>query len=60
MAYDISKMFAEFRFDVLPAFIVAILVMEIAGPILTQWGLRMAGESIDDPDATIAPRSRLA
>ena len=60
MAYDISKMFAEFRFDVMPAFIVAILVMEIAGPILTQWGLRLAGESIDDPDATIAPRSRLA
>lgn len=60
MAHDISKMFAEFRFDVFPVFVVAILVMELAGPILTHWGLRIAGETLEDPEGTIAPRSRLA
>jgi Kef-type K+ transport system membrane component KefB len=57
MAHDISKMFAEFRFEMLPVFVVAILVMEIVGPMATQWGLRLAGETIEDPDATIGPRT---
>ena len=58
MAYDISKMFAEFRFDVLPVFFAAVLIMELAGPVLTQWGLRMAGETFEDPEGTLGPRSR--
>ena len=58
MAHDIAKMFADFRFEMLPVFVVAILVMEIVGPIATQWGLRLAGETVEDPEGTIGPRSR--
>jgi Kef-type K+ transport system membrane component KefB len=59
MAHDIAKMFAEFRFDMLPVFLAAILIMELTGPMLTQFGLRVAGETLEDPEGTMGPRSRL-
>ena len=60
MAHDISKIFAEFRADMLDVFLGAVLVMEIAGPILTQVGLRISGETLEDPEGTLAPHRRNA
>ena len=60
MAHDISKIFAEFRADMLDVFLGAVLVMEIAGPILTQVGLRISGETLEDPEGTLAPHRRTA
>ena len=33
-----------------------VIVMELVGPIATQWGLRFAGESAPLPDALAATR----
>jgi Kef-type K+ transport system membrane component KefB len=59
MAHDIGKIFPQFAQDLGAAFIAAIIVMEIAGPLAVQWGLKFAGETLpeDAGAATMPPRS---
>lgn len=58
MAHDIGKIFPQFSADLGAIFIAAIIVMEIAGPLAVQWGLRLAGETLpeDVGAATMPPR----
>lgn len=56
MAHDIGKIFPQFAEDLGAIFIAAIIVMEIAGPLAVQWGLRYAGETLpEDFGATTMP-----
>jgi Kef-type K+ transport system membrane component KefB len=59
MAHDIGKIFPQFGQDLGAIFIAAIIIMEIAGPLAVQWGLKFAGETLpQDPGAaTIPPRA---
>jgi Kef-type K+ transport system membrane component KefB len=59
MAHDIGKIFPQFDADLGATFIAAIIIMEIAGPLAVQWGLRLAGETLpeDFGAATMPPRA---
>jgi Kef-type K+ transport system membrane component KefB len=57
MQHDIARLFPEFD-DVLSALLLgSILVMEFAGPLAVQFGLRFARETAEDPAATLGPRT---
>jgi Kef-type K+ transport system membrane component KefB len=43
--HDVARHFPEFGDNLTAAFISALIVMEIAGPILAQWGFSLAGET---------------
>jgi Kef-type K+ transport system membrane component KefB len=43
--HDVARHFPEFGTNLTAVFLSAVIVMEIAGPILAQWGLKLAGES---------------
>ena len=55
MYHDISKLFPGFGRDVGAAFLVVVIVMEIAGPIAVQFGLRLARESLPDSTGAFKP-----
>jgi Kef-type K+ transport system membrane component KefB len=59
MSHDIGKIFPQFADDLGAIFVAAIIIMEIAGPLAVQWGLRFAGETLpeDFGATTIPPRS---
>jgi Kef-type K+ transport system membrane component KefB len=42
---DVTRQFPEFGSDLSAAFLCMVIVMEIAGPIAVQWGLKFAGET---------------
>jgi Kef-type K+ transport system membrane component KefB len=48
MAHDIGNIFPRFGQELGDVFIAAVIVMELAGPLLVQWGLRIAGETVPD------------
>ena len=48
MYHDISRLFPGFGRDVGAAFVTAIIVMEIIGPVAVQLGFRLARESVSD------------
>jgi Kef-type K+ transport system membrane component KefB len=54
MLHDILRVFPQFGQDLTAAFLSAIVIMELAGPIAVQYGLRIAGESIPQLDSTFA------
>jgi hypothetical protein len=53
LQHDVLRVLPEFGADLASAFLAAVLIMEIAGPILVQWGLKLAGEAA--PEADTAP-----
>jgi Kef-type K+ transport system membrane component KefB len=53
LQHDVLRSFPEFRADLTAVFLAAVLIMEIAGPILVQWGLKLAGEA--EPEPATAP-----
>src|SRR5207244_11807190 len=57
LQHDIMRAFPQFDPQLSAIFLAAILLMEIVGPIVTQWGLRFAGEPEPEPDlaSTIPP-----
>ena len=56
MQHDIARLVPAFD-DVLSALLLgAILVTEFVGPLAMQFGLRFAGETVEDPAATMVPR----
>jgi Kef-type K+ transport system membrane component KefB len=55
--HDVTRQFPQFGADLSAAFLGMVIVMEIAGPIATQWGLRFAGETApEDEIGVAAPR----
>src|SRR5205085_10183574 len=42
---DVARHFPEFGQELTVVFLAAVLIMEIMGPIATQWGLRLAGDT---------------
>jgi hypothetical protein len=53
MQHDISRLFPAFGDELSAVLLAAILVMEIVGPFVVQWGLRFAGDAAPvDPAAT--------
>jgi Kef-type K+ transport system membrane component KefB len=52
MLHDIVRVFPQFGQALTAAFLSAVVLMEIAGPLAVQYGLRIAGESLPQLDAT--------
>jgi Kef-type K+ transport system membrane component KefB len=48
LQHDVARTFPEFGADLTAVFLSALIVMEIAGPIAVQWGLKLAGETAPD------------
>jgi Kef-type K+ transport system membrane component KefB len=60
MQHDIARLFPEFATELSAVLLSAILVMEILGPLLVQWGLRYAGDVLPaDASATTRMPARL-
>ena len=60
LQHDIARVYPEFGLDLSAALVGAIIVMEIAGPFAVQYGLRLAGETVPDPDVSDEARTRAA
>ena len=52
--HDVVHNFPAFGANLTAAFLSAVIVMEIAGPIMAQWGLTFAGETAPAPQAGAA------
>ncbi len=52
--HDVARQFPAFGANLSAVFLSALIVMEIAGPILAQWGFRLAGETAPLKDAGFA------
>ncbi|HUP96657.1 MAG TPA: cation:proton antiporter [Usitatibacter sp.] len=50
LQHDIARMYPEYPVELQAALVGAIIIMEIAGPIAVQGGLRLAGETLPDPE----------
>jgi Kef-type K+ transport system membrane component KefB len=58
LQHDISRLFPAFGAELSAIYLSAIIVMEVAGPLAVQWGLRLAGETLpDDADPMGNPRA---
>ncbi|MGE5094201.1 MAG: cation:proton antiporter [Betaproteobacteria bacterium] len=54
MLHDILRVFPQFGQELTAAFLSAIVIMEIIGPLTVQYGLHVAGESLPHLDSTFA------
>ncbi|HET9650579.1 MAG TPA: cation:proton antiporter [Usitatibacter sp.] len=54
MLHDILRVFPQFGQELTAAFLSAIVIMEIIGPLSVQYGLHVAGESLPQLDSTFA------
>jgi len=50
--HAVARQYPAFRQEIGDAFLAMILIVEFAGPLAVQWGLRMAGETEPDAAAT--------
>ena len=57
LQHDIARLYPDFGEDLSAALVGAIIMMEIVGPFAVQYGLRLAGETMPDPDVPEAVRS---
>ena len=48
----VAHQYPDFAAEIGDAFLAMILIMEVAGPLAVQWGLRMAGETEPEAAAT--------
>jgi Kef-type K+ transport system membrane component KefB len=56
LQHDIAQLFPEFGRDLGAVIVGGVIIMELAGPLAVQWGLRHAGEAAPEPGvATGAP-----
>jgi Kef-type K+ transport system membrane component KefB len=53
LAHDIGRLFPDFGEAFGAMFIGAVLVMQVVGPFALEWGLKLAGETLPDPDEPI-------
>jgi hypothetical protein len=55
LQFDIARHFPQFGAELTAVFLSAVILMEVIGPIATQWGLRLAGDTAPEERATAAP-----
>ena len=60
LQHDVLRAFPDFGADLTSVFLAAVLIMEIAGPILAQWGLKLAGEAEPEPETAPITATRNA
>jgi Kef-type K+ transport system membrane component KefB len=51
LQFDIARQFPQFGAQLSAVFLSAVILMEIVGPIATQWGLRLAGDTAPEETA---------
>jgi NhaP-type Na+/H+ or K+/H+ antiporter len=56
LLHDVARLYPEFGADLTAVVLAGVIVMELAGPVATQWGLRFAGESAPAAGADAAVR----
>ena len=57
LQHDIARIYPEFGAALSAAMVGAIILMEVVGPLAVQYGLRLAGETLPDPDTADEARS---
>ncbi|HEX4764591.1 MAG TPA: cation:proton antiporter [Usitatibacter sp.] len=50
LTHDIARLYPAFDRDLAPIVMGAIIVMEVVGPLAVQLGLRIAGDTVPEPD----------
>lgn len=60
LQHDIARIYPSFGTQLSAAFVMAVIVMEVLGPLAVQFGLRLAGDTLPEERAPVAPRSRAA
>ena len=55
LQHDVARHFPAYGQDLTAVFLAAVIMMEIAGPIAVQWGLKFAGETEPEPPTTTTP-----
>ena len=55
LQHDIAKLFPEFGRDLAVVVIAGVIMMELVGPLAVQFGFRLAGETLPEPDMAPAP-----
>ena len=56
LLHDVSRLYPAFGADLAAVVLAGVIVMELAGPIATQWGLTFAGETVPHADSGSAAR----
>ncbi len=58
LAHDIARLYPAFGEELTATFLAAVIVMEVIGPFAVQYGLRLAGETLeDDEESQARPRA---
>lgn len=60
LLHDVTRLHPAFGGEIAAIVIAGVIVMEIAGPLATQWALRFAGEAAPPPDPLAATRPPVA
>jgi Kef-type K+ transport system membrane component KefB len=60
LQHDIARLFPAFGHELSAIYLSAIIVMEVAGPLAVQLGLRLAGETLPEEADTITGNPRAA
>ena len=60
LLHDVVRIYPEFGQKLAAVVVAGIIVMELAGPVATQWGLRFAGEAAPPPAPGPAPKGQAA
>jgi Kef-type K+ transport system membrane component KefB len=60
LQHDISRLFPAFGLELSAIYLASIIVMEVAGPLAVQVGLRLAGESLPEGEETVDGSARAA
>ena len=60
LQHDIARLYPAFGASLSATFIAAIIIMEIAGPLAVQYGLRLAGETLPEEEVPVAGGARAA
>jgi Kef-type K+ transport system membrane component KefB len=60
LQHDIARLYPEFGQPLAAVLLASLVLMEIAGPVAAQWGLRFAGETVPVPRAAPAAKPAAA
>ena len=60
LQHDIARIYPAFGASLSATFLAAIIIMEVAGPLAVQFGLRLAGETLPDEEAAVTGGARAA
>ena len=60
LQHDIARLYPAFGPTLTAVFLSAVIIMEVLGPLAVQLGLRIAGETLPEPEETPMARSRAA